>query len=236
VAVLGAAEHLVPGVFGVAEHRGDPAEGPGAVRAGGRVGGQVGVEPLDDGVDGELVHGPPGVDLLDDGGAVRVGDEPGLGQSLGGLRRVGVGHFLGEIAVGNFADVPPLLAVLPQPFPHFLFQLEAEVFGESLLDPADQQSGGVDAFDVGGLVGSEQRDVSASVQEPASGWERLRTWAVGVRWTSEMIAEHDLQMKELAHARKRLAEHVRARFGRDAVELFTPSGNLAGTELALEAV
>ena len=50
-------------------------------RVGGRVGGQVGVERWHDGVDGELVHGPPGVDLLDDGGAVRVEGQPGLGQS-----------------------------------------------------------------------------------------------------------------------------------------------------------
>jgi hypothetical protein len=63
--------------------------------------------------------------------------------------------------------------------------------------------------------------VSTAVQKPANGWERLRTWAVGVRWTPEMIADNDRVMKELAHARKRFAEHARARFGRDAVELFT---------------
>ena len=154
--MLGAAEHLVAGVFGVAEHRRDPAEGPGAV--GGRVSDQVGVEQFDDGVDGELAHGPPGVDLLDDRGAVRVQGQPGLGEALGGLGRVGVGDFLGQVAVGDLADVPALLAVLAEPFPGFFFQLEAEVFGESLLDPADQKSGRVDAFNVGGLVGGEQRN------------------------------------------------------------------------------
>jgi hypothetical protein len=62
---------------------------------------------------------------------------------------------------------------------------------------------------------------STTAQKPANGWERLRKWAVGVRWTPEMIADNDRAMKELAHARKRFADHARSRFGREAVEFFT---------------
>ncbi|MBV9451017.1 MAG: hypothetical protein JO345_34530 [Streptosporangiaceae bacterium] len=75
---------------------------------------------------------------------------------------------------------------------------------------------------------------STTAQKPANGWERLRRWAVGVRWTPEMIADSERAMKELAHARKRFADHARNRFGREAVELFTlPESD--DEPLALEA-
>jgi hypothetical protein len=45
--------------------------------------------------------------------------------------------------------------MLDEPFPDFLFQLQPVPFGDALLDPADQDGGGVDAFDAGGLVGGE---------------------------------------------------------------------------------
>jgi len=45
--------------------------------------------------------------------------------------------------------------MLDQPFPDFLFQLQPVPFRDALLDPAYQYGGGVDAFDVGGLVGGE---------------------------------------------------------------------------------
>jgi hypothetical protein len=43
---------------------------------------------------------------------------------------------------------------------------------------------------------------------------------MGERWTSEMIAENERAMKELAHARKRLADYARAKLGLPAVDLF----------------
>jgi hypothetical protein len=48
--------------------------------------------------------------------------------------------------------------MLDQPFPDLLLQLQPVPFRDALLDAADQDGGGVDAFDVGGLVGGEQRD------------------------------------------------------------------------------
>jgi hypothetical protein len=62
---------------------------------------------------------------------------------------------------------------------------------------------------------------STARQQADGGWERLRRWAAGERWTPEMIAEYDRAMRELAVARKHYADHARARFGLDVVELFT---------------
>jgi hypothetical protein len=59
-------------------------------------------------------------------------------------------------------------------------------------------------------------------QQGGNSWERIRRWAAGERWTPEMIEEENCAMRELAHARKRYADHARARFGLDAVELFSP--------------
>jgi hypothetical protein len=58
-------------------------------------------------------------------------------------------------------------------------------------------------------------------QQADGGWERLRRWAAGERWTPEMIEESNRAMRELAYARKRYADHARGRFGLDAVELLT---------------
>ena len=93
--------------------------------------------------------------LGDDRGAVRVEGEPGFGAALGGLERDRVRDPVGQVAVGRGADVPPVHAMLDEPFPDFLFQLEPVPFRDALLDPADEDGGGVDAFDVGGLVGGE---------------------------------------------------------------------------------
>ena len=68
---------------------------------------------------------------------------------------------VGEVPVGGGADVPPVQGVLDEPFPGFLLELQPEPFRDALLDPADQDGGGVDAFDDGGLVGGEQRDALA---------------------------------------------------------------------------
>jgi len=91
----------------------------------------------------------------DDGGAVRVEGEAGFGAALGGLERDGVRDPVGGVSVGRGADVPPVHAMLDQPFPDLFLQLEPVPFRDSLLDPAHQYGGGVDAFDVGGLVGGE---------------------------------------------------------------------------------
>jgi hypothetical protein len=62
--------------------------------------------------------------------------------------------------------------------------------------------------------------VSTARQQADGSWERARRWAMGDRWTSGMIAANDKAMVELAQARKRFAEHARARLGYEAVELF----------------
>jgi hypothetical protein len=64
---------------------------------------------------------------------------------------------------------------------------------------------------------------ASTARQPADGgWERVRRWAVGDRWTPEMIAENDRAMRALALARKRFADHARARLGHQAIELFVP--------------
>ena len=123
-----------------------------------RVGGGVGVEPGGDGRAAQLVHRPPRVDASDDGCADRVQDEPGFGAALGGLERDRVRDPLGQVAVGGGADVPSVQGMLDQSFPDLLLQLEPVPFRHALLNPPDQDRGGVDALDVGGLVGGEQRD------------------------------------------------------------------------------
>jgi hypothetical protein len=115
----------------------------------------VGVEPGGDGGAAELVHGSPGVHLGDDGGAVRVKDEPGFGAALGGLERDGVRDPIGQEAVRRGADVPPVQGMLDQSFPDLFLELEPVPFCDALFYPADEDCGGVDAFDVGGLVGGE---------------------------------------------------------------------------------
>jgi len=119
------------------------------------LGGGVGVEPGGDGRAAQLVHRAPRVHLGDDRGAVRVQDEPGFGAALGGLERDRVRDPLGGVPVGGGADVPAVQGMLDEPFPDFLLQLQPVPFRDPLLDPADQDRGGVDAFDVGGLVGGE---------------------------------------------------------------------------------
>jgi hypothetical protein len=72
----------VPGVFGVAQDRGDGGLGPAGSLPGRRVDAGVGVEPGCDGGHGEFLVHPPGEDLGDDRPAVRVGEQPGLGAAL----------------------------------------------------------------------------------------------------------------------------------------------------------
>lgn len=74
---------------------------------------------------------------------------------------------------------------------------------------------------------------ASTARQTADGWERLRVWAAGERWTPEMTKAYDDAMRELVHARKRYADHVRTRFGLDAVELFT-SGEAGDKPKAIE--
>src|SRR5260370_30064543 len=90
-------------------------------------------------------------------GARRVGHQAGLRPALGGLHGDGVGYAVGLVPVGG-ADVPPVQAVLPQPFPGFLLDLEPVPLRDAPLDPADQDGGRVHAFQVDWLVGGQQRD------------------------------------------------------------------------------
>ena len=95
------------------------------------------------------------------GARSRVLDEPGLSTALRGLERHRVRDPVGGVSVGRSADVPPVHAMLDQPFPDFLLQLEPVPFRHSLLYPADKNRGGVNALDIGGLVGGEKRDALA---------------------------------------------------------------------------
>jgi hypothetical protein len=47
--------------------------------------------------------------------------------------------------------------MLHQSFPVLLLKLEPEPFRHPLFDPADKNGGGIDAGDLGGLIGGEQR-------------------------------------------------------------------------------
>jgi hypothetical protein len=130
-----AAEHHVPGVFGVAQDRADGGFGP-VHAVGWRVPVFVGVEPGGDGGDAEVFFDPPRVDHGDDGAAHGVKDQAGFGAALGGFHWHGVGYPFGLVPVGGGADVPSGDGVLPQSFPCFLLDLQPEVLGNALLDPA----------------------------------------------------------------------------------------------------
>lgn len=63
--------------------------------------------------------------------------------------------------------------------------------------------------------------LAASTTLPAgSRSQRIRTWAVGVRWTPQTLAAYDRALKDLTAARKRFGEYARGKLGRDAVDLF----------------
>jgi hypothetical protein len=124
--------------------------------AGGRVDVAGGFEPCGDGGHAEMVFYPPGEDAGDGGHAGRVGGEAGFGAALGGFAGHGVGDADGGVPVGGVADVPPGYGVLAQAVPGFFLDLEAEVLGYALFHAADQDGGGGDFRDGGGLVGGEQ--------------------------------------------------------------------------------
>ena len=148
----------------------------------------VAVEPHSDGGHAQVAVDAPGVDSGDDGAAQRVQQQPGLGASLRGFERHGVGDALGAVAVGHGADVPSGQGVLAQPFPCLLLDLQPEVLGDALLDPADQDGGGADVGHVGGLVGGEQRH--APVLQLAFEFERVEGVAAG---PLDVFADHDAE-------------------------------------------
>lgn len=63
--------------------------------------------------------------------------------------------------------------------------------------------------------------VSTARQPAHDGLGRVRRLVAGERWTPEMIAENQRAVNALALARKKFADHARARLGLGAVELFT---------------
>jgi len=67
----------------------------------------------------------------------------------------------------------------------------------------------------GDLIG-----ISTATQPTGSYRERLKRYVVGERWTAELRADSQRGMKEVAHARKRLAAHARGKLGQPRAELF----------------
>ena len=61
--------------------------------------------------------------------------------------------------------------------------------------------------------------ISTPTQPTATYLERFRRYVVGERWTAEQRAESQHALEEVAHARKRLAEHARQELGKRHVEL-----------------
>jgi hypothetical protein len=120
-----------------------------------------------------------------DRAALGVGDEPALGPALVGFGFDRVRDAVGEVAVGRGADVPPVQGMLLEPFPGFFLDLQPEPFGHALLDAADQDGGGIDAFDGGGLVGGEQHD--SLIRQFAFEFQRVEGVAAGAL---DVFADH----------------------------------------------
>jgi hypothetical protein len=63
--------------------------------------------------------------------------------------------------------------------------------------------------------------MSTSRAAPTTVSDRLHRWLVGERWSPEMLEAHKQAQRELAEARKRLAEHARTRLKLEAVDMFS---------------
>ena len=62
---------------------------------------------------------------------------------------------------------------------------------------------------------------ASTALEPArSTRDRMVKWAVGERWTPEMRTELQRALVDLAHARKRFADHARSKLGQGPIDLF----------------
>jgi len=66
-----------------------------------------------------------------------------------------------------------------------------------------------------------------------SGWERVRIWAAGERWTPELIAANDAALQDLARSRKRFAECAHYMLGQGPADLFAQVESTAAGEVAL---
>src|SRR4051812_47603443 len=62
--------------------------------------------------------------------------------------------------------------------------------------------------------------VSTARQPVDTTLERVRRWALGDRWTEEMLTEHQRSIELLARSRKELAEHARNVLGSQPADLF----------------
>jgi hypothetical protein len=62
--------------------------------------------------------------------------------------------------------------------------------------------------------------VSTATTPASTGLDRARIWAPGERWTPEMTAANEQAVKQLAQARKRLADYARTTIGLPAADLF----------------
>lgn len=67
---------------------------------------------------------------------------------------------------------------------------------------------------------------ASTANQPArTGMDRVRRWAVGERWTAEMLADNDRAVKDLALSRKRFAEYARGHLGSGPADLFAQVAN-----------
>jgi hypothetical protein len=91
------------------------------------------------------------------------------------------------------------------------------------------------ANDVAGKAG-ELLGVRTAATPAGSAWDRVRIWAAGERWTPEMIADAQRALKDLAHARKHLAEYARRMLGQPGADLFAQvTAEDAGAAVAVPA-
>nr|WP_255588612.1 hypothetical protein [Nocardia sp. MH4] len=71
-----------------------------------------------------------------------VHDEPGFGAAFLSFRRDWVWHFLVEVAVAGFADVPSLKGVFAEPFPGLFEGVAQKPLGDTLFHAAYEDLGG----------------------------------------------------------------------------------------------
>ncbi|UGT59897.1 hypothetical protein LTT61_22090 [Nocardia asteroides] len=92
------------------------------------------------------------------GRAFGVHDEPGFGAAFLAFGRDGVWHFLVEVAVAGFADVPSLNGVFAEAFPGLFEGVAQEPLGDALFHAAYEDLGGALLRQRDrSLVGGEQR-------------------------------------------------------------------------------
>ncbi|MDX8143321.1 hypothetical protein SK854_14425 [Lentzea sp. BCCO 10_0061] len=128
-----------------------------------RIGDEVFVEPVGDGLVAEPFRDPPSERLPDDGAFDRVNVQPRLLEALGPLGGNRVRNLLREVAVAGFADVVALLGVGLEAVPRLAEHLNDVPLGHALLDPPRQDLGrGLGAASLGveteRFVGADEHD------------------------------------------------------------------------------